>query len=151
MTNDDPAISNPRLRFLGLCTKLLARCFENRTSSFPKIGVHRLEKELDELEDQLQILNRLNALKLVQRLDELGKHNVLFMRLNTSTEIDREVKPFGSRREAINSVQELEQDSTITDSLYVGAASAADLRSAFRNFFKDAKEFCKKIRTAQMV
>ena len=50
---------------------------------------------------------------------------------------------------AINSVQELEQDSTITDALYVGAASAADLRSAFRNFFKDAKEFCKKIHTAQ--
>ena len=72
------------------------------------------------------------------------------MRLNTSKEIDLEVKPFGSRHLAINSVQELEQDSTITDALYVGAASAADLRSAFRNFFKDAKEFCKKIRTAQI-
>ena len=50
---------------------------------------------------------------------------------------------------AINTVQELEKDSTITDALYVGAASAADLRSALRNFFKDTKEFCKKIHTAQ--
>ena len=144
MTNDGPEISNPRLRFLGLCSKLLARCFENRISCFPKIGVHRLKRELDELEEQLQIRHRLNALKLVQRLDKLGKHNVLFVRLNTSTEINLEVQPFKSRREAINSVQELEQYSTITDALYVGAASAADLRSAFRNFFKDAKNFAKR-------
>ena len=82
-------------------------------------------------------------------MDKLEKNNVLFMRLNTSTEIDLEVKPFGSRRLAINSVQELEQDSTITDALYGGPASAADLRSAFRNFFKNTREFCKKIHTAQ--
>ena len=88
MTNDDPAISNPRSRFFGLCSKLLAKFFENRTSSFPKIGAHRLKKELDEIEEQLQILHRSNALKLVQRLDKLGNHNVLFMKLNTSTEID---------------------------------------------------------------
>ena len=85
----------------------------------------------------------------MQRLDKLGKYNVLFMNLNTSTEINLEVKPFGSLRLPFNSIQELEQDSTITDAVYVGAASAADLRSAFRNFFTDAKEFCKKIHTAQ--
>ena len=149
MTNDDPAINNPRFRFFGLYSELLARCFENRTSCFPKMGDHRLKKELDELEEQLQILHRFNALKLVQRFDELGKHNVLVIRLNASTGIDLELKRYGSRRLAIKSVQELEQASTITDGLHVGAATAADLRSAFRNFFRDAKEFCKKTHTAR--
>lgn len=59
--------------------------------------------------------------------------------------LDIQIFGFKSRPKALAKVRELEGDLFSNDPVYVGSEYPTQLRSAYRNYFKDAQEFTKMI------
>lgn len=131
--------------FFALCSELMARKYEARNSTFPEKDIKELCDAISELEHRLGILRKLTSPVLVPLDRQIGKHNVINPIFNKDGVLDIQIFGFKSRPKALAKVRELEGDLFSNDPVYVGSEYPTQLRSAYRNYFKDAQEFTKMI------
>lgn len=137
-----------RVRFFALASEIIARHYEGMTRAFTELSFVEITSELEQLEDELGILQRLSALKQADQFGKIKKHNVLNIFEDEHGEISLQVIPFSNANLAIERANQLELDRTSINAVYVRADSPNQLRSAYRNYFNDPVDFVKLVYTA---
>lgn len=135
-----------RGRFFALASEIIARSHEEIHQAFQEQTLNDLRAELQTLEDDLNILGRLEVLKQFESADKLKKHNVLNIYRDENGLPALEVIPFPSATKAIEKASQLESDTSSINAVYVRSDNPNQLRSAYRNYFNDPIDFVKIIR-----
>ncbi|WP_263334897.1 RelA/SpoT domain-containing protein [Albidovulum salinarum] len=130
-----------RGRFFSIASEVIARKHENLVKAFQNLSTAELQQELQSLETELGILQRLSVLKQFEDEEKLQKHNVLNIFKREDGTPDLEVIPFRNAAEAINKATELENSGLSLNAVYVRADKPKQLRSAYRNYFNDPIDF----------
>ncbi|HVI92104.1 MAG TPA: RelA/SpoT domain-containing protein [Dongiaceae bacterium] len=130
-----------RERLFVLASEFLARCFEQRTGPLPELTNNHLIGELSALEDDMRILHRLAVLDMERTDIPRGKNVVLHFSQ------DRLVaETFRSTRGALHRRDQIEFHNPEDDVVYVRASKPGEVATAFRNYFKDTKDFVEMMR-----
>lgn len=132
-----------RGKFFALASEIIARKHESYRQAFAEVETADLQDELQELEDKLGILRRLELLKQFEKEDSLQKHNVLNIFRNDAGSFELEIIPFESATPAIEKASELEASLNSINAVYVRSDNPKQLRSAYRNYFYDPIDFVK--------
>lgn len=140
-----------RGRFFAIASEIIARNHEGMARAFPEYPDKALQQELQNLENELGILQRLSALKTFEDETRLRRHNVLNVTRDINGEITLEVLPFRKAADAITKATELETSGTSLNAVYVRSNNPSQLRSAYRNYFNDPIDFVKIIRQEGVV
>lgn len=130
-----------RGRFFALASEVIARQYEGINRAFPNYSNLELRRELQKLEDDLQILRRLKLLKQFEDEEKLQRHNVLNIYRNADGEPTLEVLALKTATEAIEKASELESSASSLNAVYVRSDNPKQLRSAYRNYFYDPLDF----------
>lgn len=130
-----------RGRFFAIASEIIARNHEHLTKAFPEHTTVGLQKELQALENELGILQRLSVLKTFGQEDLLQQHNVLNIKKDECGELTLEILPFKQAADAIEKATELESSGESINAVYVRADNPNQLRSAYRNYFNDPIDF----------
>lgn len=138
--------STKRGRFFAIASEIIARNHEHIEKAFLGSSMANLQGELQELENELGILQRLSALKTFEDEDRLQEHNVLNITRGEDGELTLVVLPFKQAADAIAKATELESSDSSVNAVYVRADNPKQLRSAYRNYFNDPIDFVEIIR-----
>lgn len=138
--------ASKRGRFFAIASEIIARNHEHIEKAFVEFSIFDLQRELQELENELGILQRLSALKTFGDENRLQQHNVLNITRTVNGELTLVVLPFKQAADAIAKATELESSGSSLNAVYVRADNPAQLRSAYRNYFNDPIDFVKIIR-----
>lgn len=139
---------NSRVRFFALASEILARFHEGKRFSFVDKTDAQLNDELQKLEAELRLLQRLGALKEFGGFDKIRRHNILNIFVDGDDNYHLEVLNFKNASQAISRSNELEADSNSLNAVYVSANNPNQLRSAYRNYFNDPVDFVRLIHEA---
>jgi len=135
-----------RGRFFAIASEIIARNHEHIEKAFIGLSISDLQQQLQELENELGILQRLSALKTFEDEDRLQEHNVLNITRAQDGELTLVVLPFKQAEDAIAKATELESSGASVNAVYVRADNPKQLRSAYRNYFNDPIDFVEIIR-----
>lgn len=130
-----------RSRFFTIASELIARTHENRKHALLELTTSELRDELQLLEDELGIMQRLKLLRQFEEEDKLQTHNVLNIHRDIDGNLRLDVLPFSTAAMAIEHASELESDTSSLNAVYVRASNPKQLRSAYRNYFNDPVDF----------
>jgi putative GTP pyrophosphokinase len=132
-----------RERFFVLASELLARHFEGLTGALPLISNDDIKFEFIELEKELSIVGGLKKLHKVNVDLPTSKNIVLHF-----AEKGLAAKGFRSSTSALEYRNLLESSHPSDDVVYVRGNSSNHIKSAFRNYFRDSKDFVSYIEAA---
>lgn len=128
---------NPdRERFFVLASELLARTYEGCTGPCPDLTDEALHAELQRVEGVTRVLQRLSVVDVEKTDIPPGKNVVLRF------ERDRlVVEAFRRQMQAVARRDQIEKDDPFADVVAVQAGTSRELENAFRNYFRDTREF----------
>ncbi|GMM61591.1 hypothetical protein [Novosphingobium pituita] len=132
-----------RGKFFAIASEIIARKHEHLERAFSNVSTSDLQDQLQTLEDELGILQRLSALKQFEDEEKLQEHTVLNVFKNADGSAGLEVIPFRNSSDAIAKATELETSGSSLNAVYVRASNPKQLRSAYRNYFNDPIDFVK--------
>jgi putative GTP pyrophosphokinase len=132
-----------RERFFILASELFARHFEQRTGPQPEMSLQAIKDELLTLEESLKIIESLKKLHK-ERVELPASKNVV---LHFGKEKLLAVG-FRSQALAIEFRNKLESSNPNDDIVYVRGNNSNHIKNAFRNYFRDSKEFVQYIEQA---
>ncbi|WLS04413.1 RelA/SpoT domain-containing protein [Shinella oryzae] len=139
--------SSERGRFFAIASEIIARRHEKLTKAFIEIPTKNLQDELQEIENKLGILRRLQLLKQFEDESSLQNHNVLNIYRLDDGSLELEIIPFRTAAPAIEKANELEASKESINAVYVRSDNPKQLRSAYRNYFNDPIDFVKIIQS----
>lgn len=137
-----------RVRFFSIASEILARFHEQKQRAHLEKSHTELVDELRFLEDELHILQRLEALRTFGGFERVRRHNVLNIVRSEEEGYRLEVENFKNAKQAIERATLLEQDPRSMNAVYVSADNPNQLRSAYRNYFNDPVDFVRLVRSA---
>jgi ppGpp synthetase/RelA/SpoT-type nucleotidyltranferase len=135
-----------RGEFFAIASEIIARRHEGLSKVFIDFKTEELQARLQELENKLGIMQRLDLLKQFEDEEKLQQHNVLNIFRDKQGDLALEVIPFKSAAPAIAKATELEEDGDSINAVYVRADNPKQLRSAYRNYFNDPVDFVQLLR-----
>lgn len=118
-------------------SEILARAHEGRTSALPHLSDEELLQRFVEIDHELQLLNLLRKLNAADTEVNANRNVILIF---SETE-ELETRSYASAAEALRVLFDLEQKNPGQDIVLVRADTSDDVRTAFRNYFSDAREF----------
>lgn len=124
-------------RAMRIASEMLARVHESMSGSLPEIDSADLLREFLELDHELRLMQTLRGLNGAKG-DVTDKRNSILI---FSSEGDLEVKSFRDATDALRVLFDLEKQMPDRDIVLVRADTSEEVRLAFRNYFKDAREF----------
>jgi len=124
-----------RERLFMLASEYMAR-LENMHGCLPQLEATALVQELFELEERIGVLARLRALG-AGRIAVPNKKNLVLCFSGGQLRI----YPFASVRQAMTARNQIELEQADADVVYVRANKPSEVAGAFRNYFRDAREF----------
>lgn len=130
-----------RGRFFAIASEIIARRHEGITRAFAGNSTRDLQDELQGIENDLGILQRLSVLRQFEDEERLGVHNVLNIFRTDEGNLDLEVTSYRLASDAIAKASELEASGRSVNAVYVRADKPKQLRSAYRNYFNDPIDF----------
>ncbi len=136
-----------RGKFFSIASEIIARRHEHIERAYQGVTTEELQYQLQLLENQFGIMQRLQALKQFEDENKLQEHNVLNIVRDPNGTLRLEVFPFTSAAPAIEKATELENSGESLNAVYVRADSPKQLRSAYRNYFNDPVDFVKLLRS----
>lgn len=137
-----------RVKFFSIASEILARKYENISNSHVSMSYSDLVTDFKNLENELGILQRLEALKQAGGFEKIKVHNVLNIVRSDLGDISLQVESFRNSALAINRSMELESDPSSINAVYVRADKPSQARSAYRNYFNDPVDFVKLLKDA---
>lgn len=129
-----------RGRFFAMASEIIARRYEGLSRAFLDFSDTDLEVSFFNLEHDLEILQRLSAMRQFDQYHLLRKHNVLNIFLTESGDFSLAVEVFSNSQDAIARATELEASPDSLNAVYV-TGEPNHLRSAYRNYFNDPVDF----------
>lgn len=142
LTENEPKFDrgDPRhIRFFCVASEMLARVHEQKKSCLPTLSEQELLAEFEKLEAEIGIMRMLLNLHMHKFADEHApSQNVI---LHIPQKGDLKFYAFDLELEASNELLKLEKAHPEDDIVLVGATTVAEVTSAFRNYFKDVREF----------
>jgi len=135
-----------RGRFFAIASEIIARQHEGASNALNELTLDELKGELQALEDNLGVMQRLEVLRQFEVEDLLQRHNVLNIYLDDSGRLQLEVYQFSTGAPAIAKASELENDKSSVNAVYVRSDNPAQLRSTYRNYFNDPIDFVNLLR-----
>lgn len=135
------------IRFFCLASEMLARTYEGRKSCLADVNREDLLKEFDSLSTEIDVIPMLIHLDMHKWIDERAKSKHVILHIPKKG--DLKLHPFDLELDASRVLLELEQQHPEDDIVLVGADTVAEITSAFRNYFKDVREFLRLIHSAQ--
>lgn len=154
------SISNERLKFseggqkqqefFKLASEIIARAFENNKSCRPDLTNEELVHSFIEIENEINLLNKLKALKAIHKHTEkiLEKNVIIIFDITENNEIKTYVKPFTNLKLANSIYFKLEKERPSANIVLVTSNDkkfATSIKNAYRNYFADATDFTKYI------
>lgn len=133
---------------LSFASEIIARAFEDSTSCHPDVPNQELVEEFIKLDEQLGLMRMLRALDTSKQEISDKQHVILIFRENNA---DANAKPhletrsFEHATDALAELFALEKSEPKADVVLVRANSSDAVRTAFRNYFSDAREFIRLI------
>jgi ppGpp synthetase/RelA/SpoT-type nucleotidyltranferase len=144
-TENEPKFGrgDPRhIRLFCLASEILARTSEVRKACLPTLSDTELLLEFDRVEADISVIKTLSNLSAFQWLDDHPNPKHVILHLAKDKE-DVQLHQFDLELEASAALLELEKAYPQDDIVLVGAETAAEVKSAFRNYFKDVGDFLK--------
>ena len=150
VTGNEPKFdrgNQDHIEFFRICSELLARKHENLHSCLPKLSDNELYGKFHEIEQKTGLLRLLDGL-IVTREFMLDEKNLLLMFSMEDGKSQLQYKAYKRSQVALLNYFRLEEQYPDADIVLVRADSNDGIRSAFRNYFSDAREFISLIKEA---
>jgi ppGpp synthetase/RelA/SpoT-type nucleotidyltranferase len=150
LTENEPKFDrgDPRhIRLFRLASEILARVHEEKKSCLPALSDRQLADEFEALDAQIGVTDMLVNLAAVKWIDDQAKAKHVILQLSKGEGL--RLHPFDLELEASAALLKLEKEFPEDDIVLVGAASVADLTSAFRNYFGDVGDFLHLMRSGR--
>lgn len=122
---------------MAYASELLARAHESHTGPFPDMADRDLIKNFLALDKELNLIQTLRGLDQVKGEISDRKNTILIF--DPSGKLD--IRSFRDATDALRELFELEKSLPGRDIVLVRADSSEEVRTAFRNYFTDAREF----------
>lgn len=130
--------------FFCLTSELLARHFESGRSCVSDLTDKEIKDGIKTLETKIGVINLLESIHVsAERLKDARN---LILRMNTKGGLT--VYGFSKTKTALVRYFELEEESGGDDIVFVRGDTNEGIRSAFRNYFSDARDFTNLVRQA---
>jgi hypothetical protein len=123
--------------FFRLASEIIARTCEGSVSCFPTLMPQELVDRLDAIDAEINLIRTLKGINRVNT-DVLSGKNVILV-FKQESQLD--IFTYERSKDAIDSYFKLEKSGSGEDIVYVSADSGDDIRSAFRNYFSDTRDF----------
>lgn len=131
-------------RAMLLASEMLARVHEGVRGPLPDVEATDLLSEFLSLDDELGLMQTLRGLNSANSEVTDKRNSILIF----SAEGDLEVRSFRDATDALRALFELEKEMPDRDIVLVRADTSDEVRLAFRNYFKDAREFVRLVDAA---
>lgn len=128
---------------MAYASEILARAHEGHKGPFPDLTDRDLLESFLQLDQELGLMQTLRGLH-VAKSDISDKKNSILI-FDSSGEV--EVRSFRDATDALRELFELEERMPGKDIVLVRADSSDEVRTAFRNYFTDAREFVRLLDT----
>lgn len=122
---------------MALASEILARAHENMNGPFPGMSDADLLRDFLKIDKELALIQTLKGLSQA-KTEVSDKKNTI---LNFAEDGSLEIKSFRDATDALRALFELEKQFPKNDIVLVRADTSDEVRTAFRNYFGDAKEF----------
>jgi putative GTP pyrophosphokinase len=142
---DDDNTDN-RVRFFQLASEIIARTYEKKEQALLSLTTSELRSDLQKLENELHIMDRLEALKSFSDGDSLGQHSVLNI-VREGPSLNLQVFSYKNAEEAIAQANKLEKTEESINAVYVRSDNPNQLRSIYRNYFNDPVDFVRLLKS----
>jgi ppGpp synthetase/RelA/SpoT-type nucleotidyltranferase len=150
MTENEPKFDRGdrrHIRFFCLASEILARTNEDRKSCLPSLSDRELIEEFENLNDEINVMTMLIDLDIHKWIDERARSKHVILHIPKKGEL--KLHSFDLELEASKALLELEKTHPEDDIVLVGADTVAEITSAFRNYFKDVREFLRLMHNAR--
>jgi len=136
--------------FFKVCSEMLARHIENKTSAFKALSNTDLVDEYNRLNGETHIVDIFENVNAQITGDDFEKTSILIFYFDEPKLGSRiEVRSYESMNAGIRAYNELEKElSGLADLVLVKADAQETMRSAYRNYFADTAEFVNLVRLA---
>lgn len=131
-------------RFFVLCSELLAREFEGRSSCLPDVCSASVLDEWREIEDRCHFLQQLKSVSAEGAQGILTGFVLLIVQPDGKLDVERK----RSYRDAVESLIKVEAEHPEWDVVLASGDRDESLRSAFRNYFRNSTEFVRMMEKA---
>lgn len=123
--------------FFRLASEIIARTCEGSTSCYPDLSGTELVTQFEAVEAVINLLRTLKGINSVNKEVLSGKNVILVFKQESQLDIFT----YEKSKDAIDDYFKLEKSGSGEDIVYVSADSGDDVRSAFRNYFSDTRDF----------
>lgn len=124
-------------RAMAYASEILARAHEAKTGPFPNMSDREVLESFLSLDQELGLLQTLRGLHQAKSDISDKKNSILIF--DPSGELT--IRSFRDATDALRELFELEKEMPGKDIVLVRADSSDEVRTAFRNYFTDAREF----------
>lgn len=142
VTTSNPKFKSGDKRYetiMMYASEMLARVWENRMGPCSNLSAHDLIEHFYELDRELNFLDMLRALDSVDDVS-MGRRNNIILIFSSNAPL--EVRTYKDAFEAIVALFELENSAESAEKdIVLVRGNRKDVRNAFRNYFRDAKDF----------
>lgn len=125
---------------LAYASEIIARTCESSFSCYPDMRADELVQKFIELDGELGMMAMLRGLNLADSQVSEKKNVILIFRGD-----DLEMVSFRDATDALRELFRLEKELPDTDVVLVRADTSDDVRIAYRNYFRDARDFVRLI------
>jgi putative GTP pyrophosphokinase len=132
------------IKFFCLASELLARHHEAKKSCYPDLTDKDIKIEIRDIEQEVGIIRLLEGIHV--SAEKLKDARNLILRMGSSGTLT--VYGFTKTKTALERYFELEEEEGEDDIVFVRGDTNEGIRSAFRNYFSDARDFTSMIREA---
>jgi ppGpp synthetase/RelA/SpoT-type nucleotidyltranferase len=138
------------IEFFRVCSEMLARFIEEKTSSLPDLSNQALVDEFNRLNSETHILDIFKNVNAQVTGDAFEKTSILIFFFEEHGKESRvEIRSYDSINIGIRDYNELERElAGKADVVLVKADAQETMRSAYRNYFADTAEFVELVRSA---
>lgn len=126
-------------RAMAFASEILARAHEGLKGPFPDLSDREVLEGFLDLDDELSLMQTLRGLHEAKSDISDKKNSILIF--SPSGELT--VRSFRDATDALRELFELEKKMPHSDIVLVRADTSEEVRTAFRNYFNDAREFVK--------
>ena len=126
-------------RAMAYASEILARAHEGLKGPFPELSDRDVLEEFLQLDEELGLMQTLRGLHQAKSDISDKKNSILIFGPGGALTI----RSYRDATDALRDLFELEKEMPETDIVLVRADTSEDVRTAFRNYFNDAREFVK--------
>lgn len=139
------------VKLFALASEMLARTQEGmRPCLFPELGNKELRAEFEAVNSEIRVMEMLINLVLHDWMSERVEADHIILRMSMKEGF--QLYQFDLELEASTKLLELEKEFPDDNIVLVGARNVEEVKSAFRNYFNDVKEFLNLMtKTTQML